>query len=71
MRLTQVPNPSLRARQYLTSIEPWQRDALAELTRRLGVDEDAILRAGLTFILVLIAASEQLPGYPGRAIASS
>jgi hypothetical protein len=66
MRLTNAPNPSPLARQYLTSIEPWQRDALARVSRHLGVDEDAILRAGLTVVLALIAVSERLPDQPAR-----
>lgn len=49
-------NPSPHARPWLTSLEPWQRDALLALRETLNVDSDAVLRAGVTLVILLTAA---------------
>jgi hypothetical protein len=57
VKLANLPDPSHQAQPYLTGLEPWQQQAVACLRERLGVDGDAIVRAGLTFFLALVAAA--------------
>ncbi len=52
----QGSSPSPFAKPWLTSLEPWQREALLNLRESLGVDSDAVLRAGVTLVLLLAAA---------------
>jgi hypothetical protein len=55
--LVPLTNPSQFARPLLTSVEPCQRRALDAVCRRLGLDDDAVIRAGLTLVLAMIAAA--------------
>jgi hypothetical protein len=62
MRPTTLANPARSVRPTLTSLEPWQRDALETLRRELGLDGDAVIRSGLTLMLGLLAQPEKLRG---------
>ena len=62
VRVSELPGPSETAEAWVTSLEPWQRDGLLRLRDSLGVDGDALLRAGVTIVLALVAAAT--PGSP-------
>jgi hypothetical protein len=64
VQLTDLPGPSEKAEVWVTSLEPWQRDGLLRLRDRLGVDSDALLRAGITIVLALVATAT--PDLPDR-----
>lgn len=64
MKFTDLPHPSRVAEQWVTSLEPWQREGLLRLRESLGVDGDALLRAGVTLVLAIVAAST--PDRPER-----
>lgn len=57
MRIATLPavEPNPHARPILTALEPWQREGLERLREELGVDEDAVIRAGLTLVLLQFA----------------
>ena len=55
MRIADLPGPSNVAEPWLTSLEPWQRDGILRLREALGVDADALVRAGVTLVLSLVA----------------
>jgi hypothetical protein len=57
MRIAHLPAPSSIAETWVTSLEPWQREGLLRLRGQLGVDADALLRAGVTIVLALVAAN--------------
>jgi hypothetical protein len=57
MKSAKLTNPSRNTMQYTTSIEPWQRDAIRVLRADLGVDGDALIRAGLTLALCIVGAN--------------
>lgn len=42
----------------MTSLEPWQREGLLRLRESLGVDADALLRAGVTLMLAIVGAKQ-------------
>jgi hypothetical protein len=56
MRIADLPNPAPKAETWITSIEPWQREGLLRVRELLGIDADALLRAGLTLALGLVGA---------------
>jgi hypothetical protein len=57
MRIADLPAPSLIAETWVTSLEPWQREGLLRVREQLGVDADALLRAGVTVVLAIVAAA--------------
>jgi hypothetical protein len=58
VRVSQLPAPSqVAVETWVTSLEPWQREAILRLRDRLGVDGDALLRAGVTIVLALVATA--------------
>jgi hypothetical protein len=57
MRITDLPNPEPTTETWITSIEPWQREGLLRVRELLGVDADALLRAGITLVLSIVGAS--------------
>ena len=59
MKVATLPNPSRQASEWLTSLEPWQIEAVQTVREAYGVDGDALIRAGLTLLLSVVAA---LPG---------
>jgi hypothetical protein len=61
MKPTKLMNPSRNTMQLMTSIEPWQRDAMQVLRDDLGIDGDALIRAGLTLVLCIVGASTPGP----------
>ena len=56
MRIADLPNPAPDAVTWVTSIEPWQREGLLRVREQLGIDADALLRAGVTLALSLVGA---------------
>lgn len=56
MPRSSIHDPETRARPWLTSLEPWQINHVNGL-RELGLDGDAIVRAGVTLALATIAGS--------------
>ncbi len=67
MRIATLPavEPNPHAQPTLTALEPWQREGLERLREELGVDEDAVIRAGLTLVLLQFACSR--PDIEGAA----
>jgi hypothetical protein len=57
MRIVDLPNPAPGNDTWVTNLEPWQREGLLRLREVLGVDADALLRAGVTVVLSIICAS--------------
>jgi len=56
MRIADLPNPAPDTVTWITSIEPWQREGLLRVRELLGIDADALLRAGVTFALSIVGA---------------
>jgi hypothetical protein len=67
MRIADLPAPSPIAETWVTSLEPWQREGLLRLREQLGVDADALLRAGVTLVLAIIAATAPEGSVDGRS----
>ncbi len=57
MRIADLPNPETSTETWITSIEPWQREGLLRVRELLGVDADAILRAGITLVLAIVGST--------------
>jgi hypothetical protein len=56
MRIADLPNPAPGTIIWVTSVEPWQREGLLRIREELGVDADALLRAGVTLALSIVGA---------------
>jgi hypothetical protein len=56
MRIADLPNPAPGTETWITSIEPWQREGLLRIREQLGIDADALLRAGVTLALSIVGA---------------
>jgi hypothetical protein len=56
MRIADLPNPAPEGQTWITSIEPWQREGLLRVRELLGIDADALLRAGVTLALSIVGA---------------
>jgi hypothetical protein len=54
MRIADLPNPAPDTVTWITSIEPWQREGLLRVRELLGIDADALLRAGVTLVLSIV-----------------
>lgn len=56
MHVADLPNPEPSSETWTTSIEPWQREGLLRVRELLGIDADALLRAGITIVLSVVGA---------------
>jgi hypothetical protein len=56
MKVSDLPNPAPGTETWITSVEPWQREALLRIRDVIGIDSDALLRAGLTVVLALVGS---------------
>lgn len=56
MRIATFPPavPAAQHTQLVVGVEPWQHEGLLRIHEELGVNEDAVVRAGLTLVLSLI-----------------
>lgn len=68
VRIVDVPHPSRGTETWVTSLEPWQREGLLRLREVLGVDADALLRAGVTVVLSIVAATADAAAPPTHPV---
>jgi hypothetical protein len=55
MKVADLPAPSRTAKPRLLGLEPWQIEAVERVRETFGIDGDALVRAGLTLVLGLVA----------------
>lgn len=65
MKVTDLPAPSRTAKPYLTSLDPWQIEAINHLREQHGIDGDALIRAGVTLALAMSLTAREDPPCSG------